>query len=148
TPLNRACFEGHLPIVQELMRASANPDTPNNDSETPLYVASVEGHPSIVQELLKADANKDIPNKFGKRPLDVARKNAHKAVVDNLLAAPAVAKPVTDVMTAAVDPIISDVAPSTSAADPIAELNPDSEVDQKDSTEPEEQALLEDGPKS
>jgi ankyrin repeat protein len=76
--------------VQQLLRAWADFDKPNNDGETPLHAAAAFGHVEVVQDLLLAGANKTTFTKEGKTPLLVAGARGHKAVVDALLATDAV----------------------------------------------------------
>ncbi|CAL4110191.1 unnamed protein product, partial [Meganyctiphanes norvegica] len=148
TPLKAATRNGHSAVMEMLKQAGklADVNLAANDVLAPLRAASCEGHFDGMEMLKQTGqlADVNLAANDDKGPPVVPRKKAHKAVANALLAAPAVAVPVTGVITAAVDPILSDEAPSPSAAEPVAEVTPDSEVDPNDSTEPEEQVLLED----
>ena len=69
TPLYRACVYGHLQIVEMLLVAGTNKETPNKHGCTPLHVACKAGHDRVVLMLLSAGANKETPNNDGKTPL-------------------------------------------------------------------------------
>ena len=56
TALMFASGNGHLEIVQLLLKAKAKPDLQTENGETALYLAVMKGHPDIVQLLLEYGA--------------------------------------------------------------------------------------------
>jgi ankyrin repeat protein len=44
SPLNLAAFQGHVDVVQELLKHNANVETTNNNGWTPLRSAAYNGH--------------------------------------------------------------------------------------------------------
>src|SRR3989338_10165033 len=72
TPLHAACFNGHHQVVQLLLAAGTNKETPDMHGRKPLDTASSRGHLQIVEMLLAAGTNQDTPNKDGWTPLNVA----------------------------------------------------------------------------
>ena len=71
TPLHYACTNGHLNIVQYLIReAHCNPSCENNNGSTPLLYACKHDHAHIVQYLLSTShVNPLAKDKFGRTPL-------------------------------------------------------------------------------
>ncbi len=57
TALHRAAQNGHLDVVELLIKSRATPDIPGADNFTPLHIAAQEGHREIVSALLAAGAN-------------------------------------------------------------------------------------------
>ena len=70
-PLFVAAENGHTEVVAALLKAGADPNTPDTlglgmlASDTPLHAASFKGHTEVVAELLKAGANASTPLTFG-----------------------------------------------------------------------------------
>ena len=86
TPLHNASENGHLPVVELLIKGIADPNTPANDEVTPLFIASQNGHLPVVEQLLqdKADPNTGTPTDNGATPLYIASYNGHLPVVEQL----------------------------------------------------------------
>ncbi len=97
TPLYIASKKGHLKIVEELLKANADPNTKcyrkdkeyyyhNEATVTPLYAATKRGHKSIVETLLFAHAD---PNggTSAIKPLIRASYEGHTQIVKLLLKA-------------------------------------------------------------
>src|SRR3989338_7095422 len=85
TPLHAACHRGHHQVVEMLLAAGANKDTPDKNGSTPLYVACRNGH-QVVELLLTTGAYKETPRNDGQALLNVACRNGHYQVVEMLLA--------------------------------------------------------------
>lgn len=62
TLLHVAAHEGHVEIVDFLLRCGANLDARNRHGNTPLHCAVVSGREKIVQALVGAGANMDLVN--------------------------------------------------------------------------------------
>ena len=54
TPLYRACEEGQLEVVRELLKGGAAVGARNDAGRTPFYAASGSGNVELVRELLQA----------------------------------------------------------------------------------------------
>ena len=85
TPLYVASQEGHIGVVEQLLKAKANPNIAANDGRTPLYTASEKGHIGVVEQLLKAKAESNISANNGKTPLHAASCNGHSQIVQRFL---------------------------------------------------------------
>ena len=85
TPLYIASFNGHLEIVEFLLRKGAKVDLGNKDGETPLYIASQEGHLKVIELLLRNGANPNIACSDGITPLYMASQQGHIEIVDIFL---------------------------------------------------------------
>jgi ankyrin repeat protein len=73
TPLYAAARNGHLEIVQALLKAGASVNKANHLGETPLYIAAENGHVKIVRTLIEAGADVNVPDNKGLTPLQAAR---------------------------------------------------------------------------
>ena len=80
SPLHLACQEGHVAIVELLIRKlSADVDLQNYLGETPLHLACREGHKGCIERLLLAQAKTKIRNKQqGNTPLHVLALANHQ----------------------------------------------------------------------
>src|SRR3989338_7852604 len=85
TPLHAACHRGHHQVVEMLLAAGANKDTPDKNGSTPLYVACWNGHHRVVEMLLVSGATKETPAKSGQTPLSAACEYGHHQFVEMLL---------------------------------------------------------------
>ena len=90
TPFYWACRTGDIYLVQQLLKAGADVNTPRHDGKiTALWVAASWGHAEIVQYLLEHGAVVDIQDKDLGTPLYVAAENGCTPVVHQLLQAQA-----------------------------------------------------------
>ncbi len=109
TPLIRAAFYGHAPIVARMAKAGANVNaaTPD-DHHTALHIAANEGHVAVIQALIAAQA--DVNARAGAdapTPLLVAIDNAKADAVRALLAGGADANAFTESGTTALGRAVS-----------------------------------------
>ena len=93
TALHAAAEQGYRDIVNELLKAKANPSTTasfdENDKVIPLHQAAQEGHADIVRLLVEGgasvNAGKIWRNESGVTPLHLASEAGHLGVVRELL---------------------------------------------------------------
>mmetsp|Transcript_25039 Transcript_25039/g.59145 ORF Transcript_25039/g.59145 Transcript_25039/m.59145 type:complete len:113 (-) Transcript_25039:54-392(-) len=87
TPLHRAAFGGHLPVVQLLIAERAEVDAADNRGWTSLHKAVVHGHVHIAQELLGVGADASLADFEGNTPRDLACRRPKRDVpVENMKA--------------------------------------------------------------
>jgi ankyrin repeat domain-containing protein 50 len=82
-----ACYNGHVAVVGQLLRAGADPNAKDDERITPLHIAATYGHKSIVQQLLGAGADPNTKDDARITPLHIAAKYGHKSIVQQLLRA-------------------------------------------------------------
>ena len=87
TPLCVAAMNGHVTLVDALLRAGADKDAARDDGATPLYTAAQNGHGNVVDALLRAGVDKDKRHCTGASPLFVAAQGGKCDVVEMLLRA-------------------------------------------------------------
>ena len=86
TPLYIASQEGHLNVVEALLRAGALPNKARtSDGNTPLYIASHGGHLNVVEALLRAGALPNSAPNNGVTPLLIAAHQGHLKIIDILI---------------------------------------------------------------
>ena len=86
-PIHRAADNGRLEVVQLLLKAGADVNTPHATVQaTPLQYAASGGHVEVVRTLLDAKANVNATDSTGRTPLMWAATNGQAAVVELLLA--------------------------------------------------------------
>ena len=76
TPLFTAVEKGHKDLVQLLLEAGANPNSPSTDFEfdwTPLYWAALRGDHDVAKLLIEAGGNVNMEARDGKIPLHLAK---------------------------------------------------------------------------
>lgn len=88
-PLLLAVNAGNATEVAALLKAGADPNTPNSHGVTPLMWAALGGNENIVRTLLMAGANVDATTQKGVTALHAAVRNAHSDVTRTLLTAKA-----------------------------------------------------------
>ena len=94
-PLNKsaplllvAARQGHVELIDALLRRGADVNLPKANGATPLYLAAQEGHLAAASKLLEAGANVNQARyTVGATPLYVAAQMGHAAVVDALILA-------------------------------------------------------------
>ena len=72
-PLHYAAVEGHLQMIQLLVRRGAMVDCQSNHNTTPLHLAAGERHAAAVSLLLSLGADRTIKIKFGNTAEDIAK---------------------------------------------------------------------------
>jgi len=104
TLLMQAAVNGHVPTVDTLLRAGADPNWPNSRTcQLPLHIAAPKGNLSLVRRLVEAGSSLSDADSKGKTPLDLARVAGKQEVVTYLEQAGA--KSSTSTRTACVDEI-------------------------------------------
>lgn len=89
TALHGACIDGHLDVVNELLRAGANLDARRHDDRrTPLHEACKEGHEPCALRLVAAGAKTDIKDMWGLTPCALAEQKGHRALAKKVMLAP------------------------------------------------------------
>ena len=69
TPLHEAAIDGDEQEVRSLLRAGADPNTPDHGGWTPLHFAAQEHAAGAVRALLEAGADVDPIDEYGNTPL-------------------------------------------------------------------------------
>jgi len=88
TALHEAANNGHLTVVQELLRVSTCDIDSSASSITPLHLAAQNGHHTIVKELINQGANTEAcSGAQGFTPLHYAAWKGHSRVLEILLGA-------------------------------------------------------------
>lgn len=85
--LHRAARDGHLEIVDRLLRAGAAVDAPSAAGATALHEAATHGRVQIVDRLLQAGADMNARSRYEKTALMRAARSGHLEVVGRLLRA-------------------------------------------------------------
>ncbi|XP_034386043.1 oxysterol-binding protein-related protein 1 isoform X2 [Cyclopterus lumpus] len=73
TPLHLACYFGHKDVVEELLKAGADVNLPNNVGDTPLHKAAFTGRKEVAMLLLHYDACATVINGTAQIPKDVTQ---------------------------------------------------------------------------
>ncbi|XP_050351985.1 integrin-linked protein kinase [Nymphalis io] len=87
SPLHWACKEGHLKIVEMLIRRGARINVTNMGDDTPLHLAAAHGHRPIVQLLLQNRVDVNFTNEHGNSPLHYACFWGYSAIAEDLVLA-------------------------------------------------------------
>ncbi|XP_022698616.1 E3 ubiquitin-protein ligase MIB2-like isoform X1 [Varroa jacobsoni] len=72
TALQVTCHQGHLTIVELLLRAKASLESADDDGDTALHYAAFGNQPAVIERLLAAGANINAQNNTKCTPLHVA----------------------------------------------------------------------------
>ena len=84
-----AAANGHLKVVEELIKKNANINAKNDTKSTPLRICNIDwaclnNHYLVVKYLIENKADPTILNEFGKSPIDDAKTNdAYEVLVHN-----------------------------------------------------------------
>ncbi|CAF4864948.1 unnamed protein product [Pieris macdunnoughi] len=87
SPLHWACKEGHIKIVEMLIRRGARINVTNMGDDTPLHLAAAHGHRPIVQLLLQNRVDVNFTNEHGNSPLHYACFWGYSAIAEDLVIA-------------------------------------------------------------
>ncbi|CAH0729509.1 unnamed protein product, partial [Brenthis ino] len=87
SPLHWACKEGHIKIVEMLIKRGARINVTNMGDDTPLHLAAAHGHRPIVQLLLQNRVDVNFTNEHGNAPLHYACFWGYGAIAEDLLLA-------------------------------------------------------------
>jgi len=83
--LHWASANGHLPVVEALVKAGARVNLPDDQGCTPLHVASRNGNSDIVKFLLQKRADIDAHDALGFTPLHWSVVRGHLTVAKALI---------------------------------------------------------------
>ncbi|CAG9560922.1 unnamed protein product [Danaus chrysippus] len=87
SPLHWACKEGHLKIVEMLIKRGARINVTNMGDDTPLHLSAAHGHRPIVQLLLQNRVDVNFTNEHGNSPLHYACFWGYSAIAEDLVLA-------------------------------------------------------------
>lgn len=87
SPLHWACKEGHLKVVDMLVKRGARINVTNMGDDTPLHLAAAHGHRTVVQLLLQNRVDVNFTNEHGNSPLHYACFWGYTAIAEDLVAA-------------------------------------------------------------
>uniref|UniRef100_A0A8C9Y9G6 Oxysterol-binding protein n=1 Tax=Sander lucioperca TaxID=283035 RepID=A0A8C9Y9G6_SANLU len=82
TPLHLACYFGHKDVVEELLKAGADVNLPNNVGDTPLHKAAFTGRKEVVMLLLHYDACATVINGTAQIPKDVTQNAEIRSMLE------------------------------------------------------------------
>jgi ankyrin repeat protein len=90
TPLHKACHDGHVQLVSELLDHGADIEstimtTRYGSNTRPLHCACINGHLAVGNQLLSRGANIDTKDNQGNTPLHFSSWNGHLPVVKALV---------------------------------------------------------------
>lgn len=80
-----AANNGHVRVVEELLKAGAYIEDKSNNWKTPLLWASLWGHFDVVRLLVRKGANIDATDVFGLTPVMSATLNGHRRILEFLI---------------------------------------------------------------
>jgi len=86
-PLHWAADQGHVEIVNILLKFGADVDIKTNDNETPLHFAAWMGRPKVVKILLENGADVNARERMWLTPLDKLVSHVKKPISKNYLEA-------------------------------------------------------------
>ena len=82
-----AAENGHLEVIEALIKADADVNASNKNGTTALQVAAINGHLKVVEALIEAGADVNASNNNGVTALQVAAENGHLEVIEALIKA-------------------------------------------------------------
>ncbi|XP_020596139.1 ankyrin repeat-containing protein P16F5.05c-like, partial [Phalaenopsis equestris] len=80
--LHMAAANGHVDIVEYLIRNGVDVNTSNTEKNTPLHWACLNGKKEVVRALILAGANVSLLNSYERTPMDEAVARGEMDVVD------------------------------------------------------------------
>ena len=81
TSLHLASIEGHVDVVESLIRAGANINPTNYVRQTPMHLASAHGHIPTIETLLQHHADPMCSDNAGYQPITIAVKHNRSIAV-------------------------------------------------------------------
>ncbi|KAL6841834.1 hypothetical protein ACP4OV_028346 [Aristida adscensionis] len=87
TALHMASANGHLTVVEYLIKNGANVNATNLEKNTPLHWACLNGHIEVIKALISAGASVSALNSHEKTPMDEAVTKGKMEVIDAIGAA-------------------------------------------------------------
>ncbi|KAJ4979220.1 hypothetical protein NE237_010000 [Protea cynaroides] len=87
TALHMAAANGHLGIVEYLIRNGVDLDACNVEKNTALHWACLNGHVEVVKNLISAGANVTLLNSYERTPMDEAVSRGKMEIIDAINAA-------------------------------------------------------------
>ncbi|XP_056020573.1 E3 ubiquitin-protein ligase MIB2-like [Ostrea edulis] len=81
TALQISCYEGHVDVVEFLLKSKANPNVKDSDGDCPLHYSAHGNEPKAMETLLKNGAVVNLENKKRQTPLHISvGKSSHECV--------------------------------------------------------------------
>ncbi|XP_063923294.1 uncharacterized protein LOC135137536 [Zophobas morio] len=85
TPLIVASREGHVTVVEYLLKCGAKINGADKYGRTPFFEASSSGHEKTLEYLAKNGANINRSDKYDRTPLFAASSNGHEKIIECLV---------------------------------------------------------------
>jgi len=88
TKLHRACFDGNVPLVKQILQNNQNYqdiNARNKSGQTPLHIACSKGNESLVVLLLQAGADTSSVDSYAKTPIQIACFDGNASLLRTLI---------------------------------------------------------------